>query len=263
MANYIKSEFYRVNRNKNIYIFTGLIALLMLAMNVLLCFMNMVDSSFRYGTMGFSLDMVRTSMNMSMVASLFLSMLIFTDEFKNRTMTNTLAFGMSKAEVMICKYIVTLIVSAICFVFVEVVLVISAYLLLGNTGWGVLDGMGSLKALLVADIACVPLFMAGIAIYYAMLFWTKNEMSAIWGWLIGVIGLGKVFSLLGLKFEVFRLLDKCMIYELAQMYDMDEETGKMRMIWETLDGRIWVIMVGIVTTLVFLALAIIGSRRKD
>ena len=197
-----------------------------------------------------------------MLISIFMSFLIFADEYKNRTMTNTVAFGLPEAKVMAGKYVVTLIVAFIAFVVVEAVLVISAYLLLGNTGWNnSADGMESLRQLLEADIACIPLFMAGIAIYYALLFWMRNEMHAVWGWLAGVAGVGQVVGLLGMKFSFFQKVEKILIYRLVGMYDYDEENG-LRLIWETANGRIWCVMVGLVTTVIFLALAVIGSRKK-
>ncbi|MBR1930997.1 MAG: ABC transporter permease [Lachnospiraceae bacterium] len=256
MANYLKSELYRVVRSRSVYLVVGACAVLMLAMNVLLAAVREGDPNFPYANTGFVFGMMTSGMNIAMFTALVFTSIIFAEEYKNRTMSNNLAFGLSETKVLLGKFIVTLLASVPGMLVVEGVLVGSAYLLLEDSG------IEELYALLRANAACIPLFIAAISIYLAFIFWLKNELRAIWVWL-GVVMLGsQIVSLLGLKFQFFKWLSGWLIFELVSAYDFDEVTGEMYMIWDKAAGMTRAMSAGIITAIIFLVLGMIVTRKK-
>ena len=77
MRNYIKSEWYRVTHASTIYMFTGVLAVLALLVNLVLWFLDKVDPTFPHGTAAFSLSNLVCMMTMLFYVGMILVYLIF------------------------------------------------------------------------------------------------------------------------------------------------------------------------------------------
>lgn len=107
MRNYIKSEFYRLFHSKMIYLFTFVLSLSGLLINILLCMMGS-DSHFQYNTLSFSLsNLVANPMLFLFMAMLF-TMLCYEGEQKLGTLKNPLAYGISFMKIFFGKTIVVI-----------------------------------------------------------------------------------------------------------------------------------------------------------
>ncbi len=256
MTNYIKSEMYRVSKSKAIYGTIMICTCLMLAMNLVLWYFRMETEAFPYGTTKFSFSMLITGMQAALCLAATMTSFAFGDEYKNRTLNNAIAFGVSPAKIFLGKWLVTLFVCLIGLVVVEGALVGSGYLLLEDSGVTHLNG------LLRANIACIPMFIAGVTGHLAFLFLLKNENSAIWAW-VGTFLVGNMIaSLLGLKIRFFKWLADWMVYGLAGSYTIDGETGAMTMLWDTAKGMQRAILAGVLGTVVFMVIGIIGAKKR-
>lgn len=260
MINYIKSELYRIVHSKGIYILSGICALLLLSMNVVLHLFGQ-GGHFAYNNTEFVFSMVWSALNSVFFLTLVMGSIIFADEYKNKTISNSIAFGYSRISLYFGKILVGMIVSVAALTAVLGIFIISAYLLLENSGIDVLlkmfRGIGaSIPALLTGEIA---------AITFCFLLGTTT--GAIWSWFGLMIGVPMVSELLGMKFDFFARLSKWLVYEVLQdnQIIMSEEgmAREVVMAWMTRDGLIRMILAGVIGIAIFLIWGVLGLRRKE
>ncbi|MBQ3512319.1 MAG: ABC transporter permease [Lachnospiraceae bacterium] len=256
MMNYMKSELYRIWRSKGIYLLIGGCMILMLAMNLVLWAFGKSYDFFTYATTKFSFSMLETGMQTAFFITLMISCMIFGDEYKHRTFSNVTAFGYSKMTVFFSKWMITLFVSAIGLVLVVGTLLGSGWLLLEHSNVGEIEGV--LKAVVV----CIPIFICGVTGAYVFIFLLKNETKVIWTWLGVFIGVAMPISLLGMKFKFLEHLSKWLVFDILGDVTIDEAAGDWYMIWETSEGLTRTILAGVLGTIVFLVIGMIGMRKK-
>ncbi len=260
MMNYIKSELYRVAHSKGIYILSGTCALLLVSMNAVLYFFGRGDH-FAYNKTEFVFSSVWSSLNVVFFLTLCMGSLIFADEYKNKTISNSIAFGYSRVSLYIGKLLVGAIVSFAALAAVLGIFIITAYLLLEDSGIEVLLKMfraigASIPALLTGEIAAITLcFLIG------------TTTGAIWSWVGLMIGVPMISELLGMKFDFFAKLTKWLVYEVlqeGQLIMIDEgAASEVVMAWMTRDGLIRMILAGVIGIAVFLIWGVLGVKRKE
>jgi len=228
---------------------------LMIIMNLVMWHFGK-QSEFRYATVGFSTTMLTSQMNLALIVAVIFASIVFADELKNRTINNSIAFGLSKVKFLFGKLFVTVIVSLAGMIVVETALVGSAYLLLQD------NGVNAFRAILRADLACATCFIAAICVYYAFVFLLNSEINAIWAWLVTVIGSSIVTELLGMKIPFFAKLHGWMIYSLVTASIENEQTGSYMMIWEQPGGLIKIVLGGAIWAVIALALGMIRLIKK-
>lgn len=267
MIHYIKSELYRIKHVKGVYLLTGICMALLLAMNLTLGYFRNHTGNFPYGTTSFSFMMVDTALEVVMILSLIMSCIIFADEYKNKTVMNSIAFGYSRLTVYFGKIITTLLVSIAALALVLAIFIGSAYLLLENSG------TEALYELFRGFVVCAPILIAGelAAVTFCFLFGTAA--AATWGWLLVFVAVPTVNSILGMKFPFFRELGKWLAYSLTgegvvlTVSENGEQVAEMtsgyQMIWMTQEGAIRCLLVGGIAIAIFLALGIVGLRKKE
>lgn len=124
MLNYIKSEFYRNSHRKYFILITGLTSLFLLGLNI---FMFGVGIQKGVGLIDFMVACVRDfGMITPLVLILFIVDMVSADECKNGTLKNTIAFGMTRVKLAICKFVV---ISALFFLAMFIIL----FTLLGSS----------------------------------------------------------------------------------------------------------------------------------
>lgn len=105
-------------------------------------------------------------------------------------------------------------------------------------------------------------FYCGGHRYLAFVFLLKNETSAIWAWLGTMIGATVIVSMLAMKFEFFQWLNGWLIFNMLGG-SFDEETGLYLFFWQQAGGMMRMVTAGILGTLVFLAVGMIGARNRN
>lgn len=255
MLNYIKSELYRVARSKGIYILTASCTGLLLAMNLVLYFCGRNTLSFPWDSTEFVFSMVTGSFQPILILTLCLGSIVFADEYKSRTLMNSVAYGYSRIGLFLGKVAAGLIVSFLALAAALLVFIASAYLLLENSG------MVHLQMLLRGFALNIPILIAGeLAAYmFSFLF---GKTATTWGWLGLIAFLPTVTNLLGMKFPVFAKIESWLIYKVAGAYSMDSEGG-ITMAFMTREGAFRCLAAGGIGIVVFLVIGMAGMAKKD
>lgn len=260
MTNYIKSELYRIVHSKGIYLLTGICTALLVSMNLMLYFFGR-GGHFAYNTTEFAFSMVWSAMNAAFFLTLCMGEIIFANEYKNKTIANSIAFGYSKTLLYFGKLLVGLIVSAVSLVLVLGIFIASSYLLLKDSGADVLFKLfrgvsASLPALLAGEVAAITL-----------LFLSGTAAGATWSWMGIMIGIPMVSEILGLKFSFFSRLSKWLVYEVVQDQQFivtgEDMVAEVVLAWMTPEGLTRMILAGVLGTAVFLLWGVLGVKRKE
>ena len=154
MTNCIKSEFYRVFHTKSVYMLTGACLLVTLLFNVVLWVMATFTPDFPWATTKFALSMLEADMHIPLFLSAVMGSVVTSDELKHRTVSNSVAFGLSREQIYLSKIIVGIAASAVCLLVTESGLIGSGYLLLENSG------PAYTLSLLKGTAACIPAWIA-------------------------------------------------------------------------------------------------------
>lgn len=254
MLKYIKSELYRVMHLKSVYITSGVCIGLLLAMNLVLWGFAKTTPDFSYDTTRFSFSMLYTGMMVPFMMTIVFASIIFSNENKSGTLRNSIAFGLSRYTILIGKWIVTLFSAFVCLFVIILIFVGSSYLLLENSN------VGELQELLNAIWGCIPLFIAATTGGLVFLLLIDSETMAVWAWFGIMVGVPIITNLLGLKFSFFQWFGKWTLLNLIQT---QAGTDSVTFIWSTAEGLKQCFIAGILGTIVFIAIGIIGYRKKE
>lgn len=257
MLNYLKSELYRVFHSSGLYLFIGVCSLLVFAFNLVLWAFDFTTTNFPWATIKFSFSTLATSMNVVMFLTAALASIIVVDEFKFRTLSNSIAFGISRTKIYITKLLITLLASFLSLVIIEGVYIGSGYLLLDTSN------SLALPNLLTATVACIPSFIAGFTATVTLYFILGSMTSAIWSWIGIIVGIPMITSILGLKFKFFEWLDSWLIFQVTTSYTFDENIGAIVYLWSSKEGMCHCLLAGFLGIIVFLIIGILGFRKKE
>ena len=258
MINFIKSELYRVFHTKGFYLFTGFGVVMVLAMNLVLWMCGLNTPEFRYNTTGFAFSMLYYGgFQPILFMTLGISTVIFSGEFKNKTINNSIAFGCSAKTHFIGKLLVTLLCSLIRMLVTEGTLIGSGYLLLQDSG------PAETAKVIKATIACTPILICSVCAAVSLFYILRSEVKGMWAWLVLIIGVTAVITLFGMKFEPMRQLSRWLIYNLVVENSMDPATGMTVMVWETSEGFYRCILAGVIGILVFVTAGLAGVYKRD
>ncbi|MGL5712072.1 MAG: ABC transporter permease, partial [Paraclostridium sp.] len=192
MFNYIRSEFYR-----NIHVKGSTIILIVTIGFVLLS--NIFLSSYGgYGNTKTVFAEFGRSMGIPMILCLPLVSIINGNEFKNRTLKNSISYGISRSQIYLGKFIVEVSISIIILICITAVYIISGYILLENSG------IMYLNDLLTAIVACVPLFIVGIACAHCLYFTCDNGTVVGLVWIAIMVVIPQGLSIVGSKFDIVK-----------------------------------------------------------
>ncbi|HKM35755.1 MAG TPA: ABC transporter permease [Lachnospiraceae bacterium] len=255
MINYIKSELYRIIRMKGIYILAIICGGLLIAMNLVLFFAGSGKPEFPYDATGFSFSMVEGSVQFVFILTLCIAGIIFADEYKNKTLMNSIAFGYSRMQLYFGKMIVSIIVAFVTFSVVLGVFIGSSYLLLENSGTDALISM--LKCYTVESM----LLICGEVAAITLLFILNSFSGATWAWIGIFLGVPSAAALLGMKFTFFRWLNGWLVYSITGEQSIVE--GNPVMIYQTAEGVQKCLFAGALGTLVFLVIGVLVLRKKE
>lgn len=119
MLNYIKAELYRTFNRKYFYVFTGILAALVLSLNILVKTIGAKDNMTIIKALGIP---VMNYMLLLPVALLVIIIdMIYAEEYKNGTLKNIVSFGMSRSKFIFGKFITIIIlafISDFCVLFI-------------------------------------------------------------------------------------------------------------------------------------------------
>lgn len=252
MRNYIKSECYRITHTKAIYLFTGVLAALAFLFHCAL----------RYFTTGYSITSFSYSNLVSnpMVFAAFgvlLAYYLYEDSYKNGSMKNTIASGISRVKIFAGKCIVSTAAATCSMILTITVWIISAELLLPKAGPVVFQDllMETLMVYLIAvanlicGIVCMEIFQNIIA---GLIVW-----SLIW------FSIPKIFLYLAMRKSIFYPIA---LWLPQNFFGVNSSHVNMReciTIWDTASGMARCILSGLIGIAVFSLAGVLAVRKKD
>lgn len=256
MLNYIKSECYRMLHGKDMYVFTGVLAVLSILFNLVLFFFGKMEVGFRYNTVSFSLSFLAADMTLLFLVGTIIVALFFAKD-KNGVMKNAIASGISREKIFIGKVIVSAVVS-LCSLAVILVAYIGSAVLVLEPGVapeavsGLLKGIASLLVMAVASEVLV-IALSGCF---------ENSITGYIVWYL-VINIGpKLLGLLGVKFEVIRRIASWMPANYLNNEVQINMSG-WSALWDTPEGVAKCLISGGIGLIVFLLLGMGVCRKQE
>ena len=258
MLNYIKSEIYRNIHSKGNYIFLFGSMGFVIFLNVALGMFANGQVNFPYGNTRFSFSSFCASMNFIMITCLPLVSIIYGQEFKHHTLKNSISYGISRSQIYCTKFLMECIISIINLILISAAYIISAYIMLENSG------VIYLNDLIRSIVACVPLFLVSVIVIHCLYFIVENETTVVVVyWAIIMMVIPKLLSMAGRKIEFLGKIASYMPFNIMGAYSYDESTKRMIMNWSTQEEFIKCFVVGIIGVIVFYTLGLLLFKKRE
>lgn len=255
MLNYMKSELYRIKTSKGTYVMFLLFSVLVVLYNIMIYGFKIADSTFPYGTTKFSLGTLSGSIQMLLVICLVIASVLFAGEFKNNTIKNVVSFGISKTQMYIGKYLVTLLFAFILMPVIAFIYALSAYMLLDNSGSQYL--VVFIKALVIN----IPIYISCITLGMALFFAVQNEVTGYWIWVTIIIIIPIVLGLIGMKVDLLADISEWLPWNLVASGNMTDSGYVYE--WATYSGAVKSIISGLGFSILFFIIGITSFRKKE
>lgn len=257
MLNYIKSEFYRNINTKGNYIFLFGGMAFVIFLNVALGLFANRHTDFLYGNTKYSLSSFYTFMEILMIICLPLVSLIYGQEFKHHTLKNSIAFGISRSQIYLGKFLMEVIICTINLLLISSAYVIAAYLMLEDSG------IVYLKEFIQAIIGCYPLLLVSLTAANCFYFIFDDENSAVLVWAIVMIVIPWLLNIAGREIKILKEIASYMPRNLIANATFDEESQKIIMSWSSQEGFIKCFVVGIIGVVIFYTIGLIIFKKKE
>lgn len=257
MINYIRSEIYRNLRNKsNYFLILGMMAFVMF-LNVVLWIFSQKHTTFPYATTKYAFSSIYTGLQFPLVMCWYVAGNIFGQEYKNETFKNSISVGISKDSIYFGKIFISIIYSLITMILVMGVFVISAYMLLENSGIEHLETL--IKSLLVA----IPVLLFSLIVANCFNFIVKKEINAMWYCMAIVMIIPILLKMIGKKSEAIKVIANYMPWNFISSIGFNQTTNKVVLGWTTPDVIIKSIVVGVIGSILFYFIGLEIFKRKD
>ena len=257
MLNYIKSEFYRNINTKGNYLFLFGSIGFVIFINVALGLYAQSQVNFPYGNTKYSFSSFNAFMESLMIVSVFLVSLIFGQEFKNSTLKNSIAFGISRSQIYFGKFFMETLICIINMVLISSAYAIAAYLMLEDSG------IVYLKDFIQAIIASFPLLLASVSAAHCFYFIFDNERTAVAIWAIIMVVIPELMSIAGRKIIILEKISSWMPWNILGNATFDNATSRIVMVWSSQEGFIKCFVVGAIGLVIFYTLGLVKFKKKE
>lgn len=252
MLNYLKSEFYRGFKNRYLKITVGVFALLeALLVGILYYFVNHTEG-FPYGNTKFALSNIYMQMPVLTVVIVFLAYLIDDNEFKNRTIKQSIAFGISRVRIFLGKFIVQAILCCIIYTILVTFFAALSFLALPHSN------VGEFSALVRVSVGGLTCLLASLAIayYFVMNFKSQNIGMTLAMAILFILPV--IVNYLGRKVELVNEFAKYMPYNILN-YDSILVSGNGD--FSAVYGE--PLLIGLVWLIAAIVLGLVHFKRKE
>ncbi len=254
MLNYIKSECYRIFHTKEIYLMTGILSALTVAMNLVLYVFT--TNNFPYANVMFSMNLLTGYLNILLAMGCMVAGFTFGDEHKNGTLKNVVAYGISRNTFFTGKCIVCSIMALLSMAVVMFFYIGSAFLLLENSGmtplWEMLKGVG----------AALPSAFASLILTVLLYSLIKKEGLIIIIWAIIIWMVPNISFYLGLKIDLLNKMAEWMPYNFLR-FEVSVNMSGYNCLWNTPEGLAKCLIAGTAGIIIFYVAGIFLFRKKD
>lgn len=275
MLNYIRSELYRLFRRPGLYVTTLILCAIPIAFNCFLAFFAWdtygVDNAFT----GISYGAWLSSAQFFMIMGAIIPGILYTNARKHGDLKNTIAFGVSRAQIFAGKCVVSILLATLVLAVLLAVWIGSAELLLAHSDWpaikDVLLSVPVLYLIACANAITIVLFMELIE----RDIFTALAWAAIW------CILPTVLNTLGMRFDLLAEIANWMPYRFLQeitttttttvasgealggTWSVNVADPNISLSWYSVEGLRKCLVSGAVGTALFSVLGWITLRRRD
>jgi|GEM_PF-1950624 ABC-type transport system involved in multi-copper enzyme maturation, permease component len=186
MANYLKSEIYRLARKRALYALWAVCALA----PVLITMFIAAYGTERYANTEFVFKVATSSWSLIFFVVPLVVSLLLMDEFADGTLKNTAAYGISRNKVFYGKWILELAVLAVAWVVTYISLITSVFLLLTNNGTSHFMEFNS------SILGVLPLTLAALAVSHCLCFLIENSLTHLVSYAVLIIVLPELYYML-------------------------------------------------------------------
>lgn len=257
MISYIKSEYYRIFRNKWTYLFILICSALLVSSNVVLAVVNASEENFPYATTKFAISMFYSNFTIVFILCIAITALVFGNEHNNHTMKNSVSYGISRGNIFFGKFIVEVIYSILAFVIIGAIDIGTAYLLLENSG------VDHMFLLLRACAAALPLFIVAIAITNSFLFTIESSGASNAASVGLLLALPLVCNMLGMKFTFFLELAKLLPWNMIYYMGFDVEKFQLTLLWGGINGYGYYWLIACVEVIIVSIIGFVIFKKKE
>lgn len=254
MLNYIKSEIYRIVRSKSVYISFAFCMGAIFLLNFSLYYFKQ-EPDFPYATTKFAFSSIYTSMSTLIYFVVMICTVVQGDEYKYHTFKNSVAAGIKRNTIYFGRFIAEIITCLAFYVLICATHILLGTLLLENSGTEYLNIF--LKSL----VACIPLYMACIAVCHFLLYYFDTAVKAIGIFVLFFTVLPTVIKLAGRKIDLLAQLHKWLIPTMLSA-NFDEEY-KVSLNWDTTTGFVQCYLMGFAIIIIFCILGAILFQKKE
>lgn len=251
MLNYMRSECYRLKKDKGFYKAVVILGGLVLAMNVVLALAGNYLPGFRYGTVRFSLNMYTSGMFFTVILGAVVPACLFWEDRKNGVLKNAISYGISREKLFVGKCIVAFYFTFLTLCAVLAIYAVSAWLLLDHQEWE------PLKELLMGVVASLPSGIGSLIFSILLGCIFQKEMTSVIIWISVYYVIPMVFFLVGMKIEllakVFRWMPYCFLGTEAMV-----SMNAYQCPWDTAGGLGRCLLSGFIGIVIFI---LIGCRK--
>ncbi len=256
MNRYIKSELYRMLRMKGTYLFILISSLLLVSANIVLAAVKLSDKTFPYATTDFAFSNVEGNMLMILFLCIMVAVMVFSNEHNNHTMKNSISFGITRNTLYFGKFIVQILYALVAFIIIIGIEILSAYLLLSNSG------TAALVLLLKTCFLCLPIFFLGLALTNCFAFTFEGTGATVSASIGVLLAIPLVTNLLGMKFRFFHKLSDIMPFNMVNSIDINFKEHTLTTIWGADSFRnYW--LIGILEMLLFIAIGYFAFKKRE
>ena len=230
---YLRSECWRTFRQKQMYIFSGACALVILGLMAMLwaIYQNSTSDVTEWALyLDVLLDMLAAFLPSAGMFAVMITMdAAFSGEHKYQTMKNSISFGTSRLTIYLGKLLTAFLAS----LFVLAV-VIASFLGFGYIFLGVGDGFcfqQSMRMLGWVLLGALPLWIAALSLMNLLLFAVRSETGAAFAYLglMTMVGMGLSF-LEVIGYPVFGEIERWLIS--SQLGSLYGSLGEWAVIWK-------------------------------
>lgn len=254
MLNYIKAELYRTFNRKYFYFFTGILAALALGLNILFKFGGAKDNATLINAI--TIPVTEYSLLLPVLLLVMIVDMIYTEEYKNGTLKNTVSFGMSRSKLVFGKFITIIILAFITYFFVLFIFFASSAAIFGVGHFSKIKPSMYFNIIATRYCAAVLLWVAVIAVGLLLSTFVNSYNTFIYSYIGIFIILPIAINLLS------RMIDK----NIAKI-NYFLITGCISLVG-TYNGVnagdvFWAIAVGLAYIVVCLVLSAVWVSKKD
>lgn len=257
MISYMKSDLYRIIRNRWTYLFIVICSVLLVSANVVLTVVNASNRNFPYATTKFSISMYCGYIVLIFLLCIVVAAMIFGNEHGNHTLKNSVSYGIARGKIYFGKLLVEILYSLTAFLIITAVYIGTAYLLLEDSG------IDYLVLLIKTCFAAVPLFLMVIGTTNCFLFIMESTGASITSTVGLLLAFPLVCNLLAMKFKPFAELTKFLPYNLINSIGFDTDKFQVLLLWEGKSGYLYYWLIGVGELLLLSIIGYVVFRKKE